>query len=110
MDIPSAQLLLSLAIVILGGIVTYYANVFLVIRKQEYELKKQAYLDFLDIMLEGKMLYPVKALADTKKTSEGSYERGIVKTALTEELIWKHNYNKAFFIVELFGSKKVADL
>jgi hypothetical protein len=113
MDIASAQLWFSLVVVVLGGIVTYYANVFIGKLNQEYELKKQAYLDFLDVMLEGHMVYSVKALADTKKNdkmSEDSPESKIVKDSLRAEVLWKHNYIKAFFMVELFGSKKVMDL
>ena len=46
------SLILPFAIVVIGGIITYYVNVALDRDKRRYELKKETYIELLDTLLK----------------------------------------------------------
>jgi hypothetical protein len=90
--------IVSVFIVILGGLITYYVNIKLERDKRQFESRKQAYNEFLDVASE------VKCFLDrSKEANQGGPK---IDPHEGYDLI-NHDLNLASAKIRIFGSNKI---
>ena len=111
---PSVIQWIPLISVVIGSIIAYYGIRINEENRRSFELKKEAYFDFLDVLREGTMAYTAKKVIERQRTVEEleqdmNVEKN-VRGSIINNILWMHNYNKALIMIELCGSKKVNNL
>jgi len=108
-----ASILIPLVSVVIGSVIAYYGLRTSEEKKRRFELKKEAYFNFLDLLNEGVMAYATEAAIKRAKTAEElekdeNHEKN-AKMILVKQILWIHEFNKALIMIDLCGSKKVID-
>lgn len=100
--------------VVIGSIIAYYGIRINEENRRSFELKKEAYFDFLDVLREGTMVYITKKAIERPRTAE-ELEQDVnfkknLRGSKINYILWMHNFNKVLIMIELCGSKKVNNL
>jgi hypothetical protein len=102
---------ISIIGVVIGSIIAYYALNTTEREKRNFELKKEAYLDFLKLLKEGSLVFAARKVTDKRDFyDEHGNEDKAKKEALRDQVLWMNKFSKSSVMIKLCGSKKVNDL
>ncbi len=100
--------------VVIGSLIAYHGLRASEERKHRFELKKEAYFDFLNMLKEGAMLSITEAALKRPKTEDElkadvNHEAKLKKIYIAR-IVWSNSFLKTVTMIDVCGNKRVINL